>query len=132
MNWVKNFYFRQVALILALAVLLIGSVPAESMAYVVGSEAVAASQTRGEDMDRVQTVLESKIVSQKLSGMGLSTEEVTSRLDVLNDSEIHQFAAQIDSLYPGGDGLGVVIALLIVVILVIVILKLSDKKLIIQ
>ena len=131
MNWIKSFYFRQIALVLAFAVLVIGSIPARSMAYVVGVDE-AAPQSRVSDMERAQRVLESKLVSAKLAQMGISSEEVNTRLDKLSDSELHQFAKKVDSLYPGGDGLGIVIALLIIIILVMVILKLSDRKIIIK
>ncbi|MDO8427322.1 MAG: PA2779 family protein, partial [Deltaproteobacteria bacterium] len=63
---------------------------------------------------------------------GLSMTEVKSRLDKLSDSDLHSFASQLDSLYPGGDALAAVIALLIIVILVMIILKFSNKKIIIK
>lgn len=132
MNLVKKMYFKQVALMLAFAILVIGSIPAKSMAYVVGAEGVAAGSSRAADMATAQRVLESKLVSEKLNDAGLTNSEIKNRLDRLSDSELHQFAGQLDSLYPGGDALGLVIALLIIIILVIVILKLSDRKIVIK
>ncbi len=131
MRFVKKLYFRQIALVLAFAMLIIGSIPSKSMAYVVGAD-TAESFSRAADMDRAQRVLESKLVSEKLSSAGLSMTEVKSRLDKLSDSDLHSFASQLDSLYPGGDALGAVIALLIIVILVMVILKFSNKKIVIK
>lgn len=131
MNFIKKLYFRQVALAVAFAVLVIGSIPARSMAYMVDTTSVVES-ARAADLANIQRILEEKVVSEKLSQAGLSMTEIRSRLDKLSDSEVHQFSKQLDSLYPGGDGLGVVIALLIIVILVMVILKLSDKKIIIK
>lgn len=132
MKIVKKMYFRQVALVMAFAILIIGSIPARSMAYVIGAEGMAAESSRSVDMDRVQRVLESKLVSEKLDQAGLNSTEIKNRLDRLSDQELHQFAGQLDSLYPGGDGLGVVIALLIIIILVMVILKLADRKIVIK
>ncbi len=131
MRFVKKLYFRQIALALAFSMLVIGSIPSKSMAYVVGVDR-AESFSRAADIDRVQRVLESKLVSEKLSQAGLSMTEIKSRLDKLSDSELHSFASQLDSLYPGGDAFGVVIALLIIVILVMVILKLADRKIVIR
>lgn len=131
MNWVKKLYFRQIALAVAFSMFVIGSIPSESMAYVVGSE-VSAPSGRASDMDSIQRVLESKLVSEKLSKAGLSGDEINSRLAKLSDTEVHQFAKQLDSLYPGGDALGAVIALLIIVILVLVILKIADRKIVIR
>lgn len=130
MNRIKRFYFKQVAIAVIFGLLVIASVPAESMAYMVATPSAPAS-SRAEDMARVQRVLESKIISSKLSGYGLTTTEVKTRLDKLTDAELHQFSTQVDSLYPGGD-LGIVIALLVIVILLLVIMKLSNKKIVIQ
>lgn len=132
MKFVKSWYFRQIALVLAFTMLAIGSIPAKSMAYVVGSEAVVAEHSREADIARIQRVLESKLVSDRLSQAGLSQDEINSKISQLSDDEVHSFASQLESLYPGGDALGAVIALLIIVILVLVILKLSDRKIVIR
>jgi hypothetical protein len=101
MNLVKKMYFKQVALMLAFAILVIGSIPAKSMAYVVGAEGVAAGSSRAADMATAQRVLESKLVSEKLNDAGLTNSEIKNRLDRLSDSDPHQFAGQHDSRYPG-------------------------------
>jgi len=132
MKFVKSWYFRQIALVLAFTMLAIGTVPAKSMAYVVGSEAVVAEYSREADIARIQRVLESKLVSDKLSEAGLTQEEISSKMAQLTDDEVHSFASQLESVYPGGDGVGVVIGLLVIVILVIVILRLMDRKIIIR
>ena len=89
------------------------------------------SSIRQEDLSKIQTVLESKMIHQRLADLGLSQEEITSRLAQLSDQEVHQVAGQIDSLYTGGDGLGVVIALLVIAILVVILLQLTGHKVII-
>lgn len=132
MKFVKSWYFKQIALVLAFTMLAIGAIPAKSMAFVVGSDAVVAEHSREADIARIQRVLESKLVSDKLSEAGLSQDEINGRMTQLSDEEVHSFASQLESVYPGGDGLGVVIGLLVIVILVIVILKLMDRKIIIR
>lgn len=132
MKWIKKLYFKQVAVILAMSIFIIGSIPAKSMAYVVGTEAVAASTQRAADVANIQRILESKLVSERLSQAGLSMTEIKSRLDKLSDEEVHGFSSQLETVYPGGDALGVVIALLIIVILVMVILKLSNRQIVIR
>ncbi len=130
MNWIKGLYFKQIALVVALGIFMIGAVPVESMAYVVGS--ASAPTERGADMDTAQRVLESELVSQKLIRVGLTSDEVKDRLAELSDAELHQFAKQVDSLYPGGSASGVIIAVLVIAILILVILKLTDHKIIIK
>ena len=132
MKLVKSWYFRQIALVLAFTMLAIGAIPAKSMAYVVGSEAVVAEHSREADLARIQRVLESKLVSDKLSESGLSQDEISGRLSQLSDEDVHSFASELESVNPGGDGVGIVIGLLVVVILVIIILRLMDRKIIIR
>jgi hypothetical protein len=132
MKLVKNWYFRQIAFVLAFTMLSLGAIPAKSMAYVVGSEAAVSEHSREADIARIQRVLESKLVADRLSQAGLTEEEINGKITQLSDEEVHSFASQLESVYPGGDGLGVVIGLLIIVILVMAILKLSDRKIIIR
>ncbi len=138
MNWVKSWYFKQIALMLAFAVLCIAAVPAQSLAYVVGtdtlkgSDVIIISSDRATDLERVQRTLESKIVKNRLSELGFSADEVNERLESLTDADLHHFAAQIDNLNPGGglvSGLG---ALLIIALLILVVLKITDRKIIIK
>ncbi|HBG45884.1 MAG TPA: hypothetical protein DDW94_02740 [Deltaproteobacteria bacterium] len=135
MKVVKSWYFRHIAAALALTMFMFGAVPAKSMAYVVGSDAVvaqAAEHSREADIARIQRVLESKLVSDRLNQAGLTQSEIDAKISKLSDQEVHSFASQLESLNPGGDGFGVVIALLVIVILVMVILKLADRKIIIR
>ena len=105
------------------------------MAYVMGvdpsSSAEEMSVERGADMAKAQRVLESALVGKRLAKAGLTPEEVQSRLNALSDVELHQFASQLDTLYPGG-GSGVIVSILVIVVLVLVILKLTDHKIIIK
>lgn len=132
----RNRFFRVAALTLIPSFLFVSVIPAKTLAYVVSSGEFygpAVSQSvRVADMDKIQRVLESRIISERLKGLGLSEEEINTRLSKLTDEELHQFATQVDSLYPGGNGLGIVIAILVIILLVIVILKVMDKKIIIE
>jgi len=135
MKVVKSWYFRQIAAILAFTMLVIGAVPTKSMAIVVNTDAVVAASaehSREADIARIQRVLESKLVSDRLQQTGLTQDEIQGKIKNLSNEEVHSFASQLESLYPGGDGFGIVIALLIIVILVMVILKLADRKIIIR
>lgn len=131
----KSRFFKATAVVLTLSFLVVALVPARSLAYVVGSDGFsgsAAFSDRGEDLARVQRVLESKMIAKRLEALGLTSEEIDSRLSGLTDGEVHSFAGQLESLYPGGNGLGLLIAVLIIILLVIVILKVADKKIIIE
>ena len=121
---------KPLALYLSVACFVIAGIPRDSLAYLVESQ--PASYSRGADMDKIQRVLESKMVSQRLQELGLSPDEINSKLAGLGDAEIHQFASRLDSLMPGGDMLIDIMALLVIAILVLVILHLLGYKVIIK
>lgn len=88
------------------------AVVTEANSMPVGSPAVLDND--GSDFATVQRILESKMVSGKLKELGLSQGDIERRLKSLSDGEIHQFAADIDSLYAGGDAGGVMIVIAVV------------------
>jgi hypothetical protein len=126
----RFFYMKPVAVYLAVAFLIMTSIPTDSLAYIV--QAGETSLYRSGDRATVQRVLESKVVSQRLSELGLSVDEVKSRLDKLSDQELHSFATTIDNLYPGGDAVSAVIGLLIIAILVMILLHMTGRKIVIK
>ena len=123
------FILKPVALYLAFAFFLIASIPQNSWAYLVDSQTL--NHSREADMNKIQRVLESKMVSQRLSELGLSMDEINSNLQQLSDADIHQFASQLESLMPGGI-LEFIIGVLVIVILVLVILQITGHKVIVK
>lgn len=122
---------RCIALYLVFAMFIIGITP-RLEAGIVPSQIVQTTQIdRAGDIERIQRVLEMKVIRERLEKLGYTSEEIRQRLDSLSDHQIHQLARQIDELRVGGDGLGVVVALLVIVILVIVILQLTGHKVIV-
>ncbi|OGQ57799.1 MAG: hypothetical protein A3J24_02225 [Deltaproteobacteria bacterium RIFCSPLOWO2_02_FULL_53_8] len=134
MKIVKKWYFKKIAVVLVMAIFIVGSIPAKSMAYVVaGQHAGVAAFDRAADMNSAQRVLESKVIAGKLVEAGLTATEVQSRLDKLTDAELHSFSQQVNNLYPGGDGgLSFLAALLVIVIIALLVLKMADRKIIIK
>jgi len=82
---------------------------------------------RAEDLQSIQRVLENKLVQQRLADLGLTPEEINAKLSGLSDAQLHQMAAQIDALMPGGE-LGLIIALLVIAILVVIFIYLLDRR----
>ena len=87
---------------------------------------------RDSDIKTIQSMLEMKLLKQRLADLGYSTEEIKNRLDRLNDEQIHALALKIDALKAGGNGLGVIIALLVIAILVVLLIQLSGHRVVIQ
>lgn len=84
------------------------------------------------DVDAIAAVreaLERGILTEKLTALGLSPDEIRTRLDALTPEERQAVLADVDQIQAGGDGL---VTLLLVVLLVILILKLMDKEITIK
>jgi len=117
---------------LVMTTLMMGWCPPEGMAMVAPALSTATESVsvpnRVTDLQKVQSVLESKVVRQRLEDFGLTPEEINAILARLSDDQLHQLATQIDALIPGGDGLGIVIALLVIAILVVILVYLFGHR----
>ena len=97
------------------------------------ASSVSGEGSRAEDLSKVQSFLENKVVVQKLIDYGVSPEEAKAKVEAMSSRELHRLASLTERVAAGADdALGVIIALLIIVILVIVILKLSHKEVVIR
>ena len=131
MNIIRHgLLLRRVAITLILIMLPLSFIPRVEAAFIPSDES-SSSMMRQQDMATVQKALEHKLVKQRLSDLGYTEEEIAARLNQLSDQELHSFASQLDSLNPGGDGLGIIIAILVIALLVILILKLWDKRIVV-
>lgn len=101
--------------------------PSEATASLASVETILSnsdpSLLRAEDLQKVQRLLENKIVRQRLEDMGLSEEEINARLERVSDLQLHQLAMQIDALMPGGDDgtLTTIVLVLLIVVLILLI-----------
>jgi hypothetical protein len=86
------------------------------------------STDRMAELAKIQAALESKVIQQKLSDYGLTSEEAMARINKLSDEQIHQFAKNTEALQAGGDGVEAVIGLVILAILVVVLIYLLQHR----
>jgi hypothetical protein len=87
---------------------------------------------RESELQKIQILLESKLVSQRLSDLGFTVDEIKERLAQLPNVQIHQIAQHLDGLQTGGDSaLGIIIALLVIAVLVVILLQLTGHKIIV-
>jgi hypothetical protein len=125
----KKPFFKILSIYLALAMGLM-TLPAQGWAmFIPAGETATARQA---DLDAIQKTLESTVVKQRLMDLGLSSGEALERLKALSDEQIHRFAADLDSLQAGGDGLGTLIFLLLVAVLVVLLLQATGHRVIIK
>ena len=93
------------------------------------SEVIALSQSdRHSDLQKIQKVLESKMIRERLKQLGFSEEGIQNRLHQLTNDQIHQIALQVDELNVGGDGGTVVIIILLILILAGVIIYVTGHR----
>ncbi len=93
------------------------------------SEVIALSQSdRHSDLQKIQKVLESKMIRERLKQLGFSEEGIQNRLHQLTNDQIHQIALQIDELNVGGDGVTVAIIILLILILAGVIIYVTGHR----
>lgn len=122
---------RQISWYLIAAMFIIGITP-KVEAGLAPSELIAMPQIdRAADIEKIQRVIEDKMVRERLTKLGFTQEEIQSRLDNLSDQQIHNLASQLDDIKVGGDALGVIIALLVIAILVVLLLHLTGHRVIV-
>ena len=124
-------YMKHVAWYLVVAMVIISIAPRVEAGFAPSEIIDLKPEDRAADIDKIQSVLETKAVRERLSQFGLNQDEITERLVQLSDEQIHQLALQLDDLRVGQDATGVIIAVLVIVILVIVILQLTGHKIIV-
>ena len=129
---------RRASWFLALAIMMagwmgvLGSFRGVAEASVIASQG-GAGDLRAADLTKVQTVLEQKVVLQKLLDYGVSSEEAMAKIRSMSDSDLHRLASLSDRVAAGSDsGIGILIGLAILVILIIVILKLMNKQVVVK
>jgi hypothetical protein len=125
-------FMKQVAWYLIVAMFIIGIAPKVD-AGLAPSEVINLTQPdRSVDLQKIQKILETKAISERLTQFGLTHEEIMNKLSQLSDQQIHKIALQLDDLKVGQDsGLGIIIALLVIAILVVLLLQLTGHKVII-
>lgn len=124
-------FMKHVSWYLVIAMFIIGIAPRVD-AGLAPSEIIALTQVdRTADLGKIQKVLETRAISERLAQFGLTQDEIQKRLTQLSDQQIHQTALQLDDLKIGQDALGVIIALLLIAILVVLLLQLTGHKVIV-
>ena len=123
---------RGITWYLVVAMFLIGITPKVEAGLSPSEVIVDGQNDRNHDIATIQGIIEMKMIKDRLEKLGFSTDEVNSRLDRLSNQQVHQLALQLDDIKIGGDGLGVVIALLVIAILVVLLIQLTGHRVIIK
>lgn len=125
-------FLKQVSWYLVFAMFFIGIVPKVEAGFVMSDPLAAAQVDRAQDLEKIQKILEMKMIRERLGALGLTADEINSKLAQLSDQQVHQFASKLDGLKVGGDTGGFIIGFLVVVILIIVILQLTGHRILVK
>jgi hypothetical protein len=128
----KTGWFVVLALAMASWMGLLGSLRGVAEAGLIASHHSEA-EARSEDLAKVQSFLENKIVVQKLVDYGVSPEKAKAKAEAMSAQELHRLASLTDRAAAGTDsGIGLLIGLAILVLLIILILKLMNKEVVVR
>ena len=128
----KTGWFVVLALAMASWMGLLGSLRGVAEAGLIASH-LSEAEARSEDLAKVQSFLENKIVVQKLVDYGVSSEEAKAKVEAMSAQELHRLASLTDRAAAGTDsGIELLIGLAILVLLIIVILKLMNKEIVVR
>jgi len=130
MKQLRLCFRKALVIYLILALTVLGCLPIDVMAAIIPSDLETASVTVGmdrvADIEKIQSALESKLVVQRLTDLGLTVEEVQQAMAKLTTQELHDIASNLDGVQAGGE-LGLIIGVLVVVILVLLIIFLAKR-----
>jgi hypothetical protein len=116
---------------LVVAMFVIGIAPRVEAAFSPSEILPLIAGDRASDMERIQKVLEMKLVQQRLQDLGYTAEEIGNRLSQLGDQQIHRLAQKLDDLKVGQDGTGVIIFLLVVIVVILIVLQATGRRVIV-
>ena len=127
----RTAWFFVLAIVMAGWMGVLGSFRGVAEASVIASHG-GAGDLRAAEIAKVQTVLEQKVVMQKLLDYGVSSEEAMAKVRSMSESDLHRLATLTDRVAAGADGVGFVIGLAVLVILILVILMLMNRHVVIR
>jgi len=128
----KAGWFVVLALAMAGWMGVLGSLRGVAEAGLIASH-LSEVETRSEDLWKVQSFLENKIVVQKLVDYGVSPDEAKAKVETMSEQDLHRLASLTDRAAVGTDsGIGILIGIAVLIILIIIILKLMNKQIVVR
>ena len=128
----KTGWFVFLAVAMAGWMGVLGSLRGVAEAGVIASR-FSETDGRAEEMAKIQSFLENKVVMQKLVDYGVSPGEAKAKVQAMSSEDLHRLASLTDRAAAGTDsGIGILIGLAVLIILIIVIVKLMNKDIVIR
>jgi hypothetical protein len=128
----KAGWFVVLALAMAGWMGLLGSLRGVAEAGLIASH-LSEAETRSEDLWKIESFLENKIVLQKLVDYGVSPDEAKAKVETMGAQDLHRLASLTDRAAAGADdGIGILIGIAVLIILIIIIFKLMNKEIVVR
>jgi len=124
-------WFVVVALVMSCWMGAVAALQGVAEAGVIGSR-VADGAAAPQDLAKVQSFLENKIVVQKLVDYGVAPEQALAKVQGMSAEDLHRLASLTERAAVGADGSIGLIGLLVVIILVIVILRMTNTSVVVR
>ena len=124
----KKKMVKWVSWYMVIVTFLIGITPRVDAAFSPSERLALLQSDRQSDLQKIQKVLESKMIHERLNALGFTQDEIQARLSQLNEVQIHHLALNLDEMKAGADGGEIVIVLLLIAILVVLIIYLSGHR----
>lgn len=110
----------------------IAALPMAAHAAFISSSENVFAEMDVTSVEGIQIALENELLTERLTALGLSSEEIQARLDSLSSEERLAVMADVEKLQTGGDGVGSLVSLAVLVLIIILIIKLMDKEITIK
>jgi hypothetical protein len=127
-----KLFFKFVSWYLVFALFVFGFTPEAFAALIPSENTGLTSIDRSMDFQKIQKVIESKMVKKRLEALGFSQEEIQIKLHRLDGNQMHLLAQNLDELKVGGDGFEFIVVTLLLAIIGLIWLHINNKKITIQ
>lgn len=127
----KTKWFVVVALVLSCWMGVVASLQGVAEASVIGSS-LANGSGSPQDLAKVQSMLENKLVVQKLVDYGVTPEQALAKVQGMSAQDLHRLASLTDRAAVGADGSVGLIGVLVAIILIIVILRMTNSSVVVR
>jgi hypothetical protein len=129
---VKASWVKCIAWYLVGAMFIIGITPRVYAGFSPSEPVPLLTFNRSSDLEKIQKVLEIKMVRERLKEFGFTPDEIEKRLTQLSDQQIHQLALQLDELKVAGDGWAVAFLFLLIAILIVLVIYVTGHRIVVR
>ncbi len=128
----KSSWMKMISCYLVVAMFVLGITP-RLYAGFSPSEVIGQPQmNRTADLDKIQKVIEIKMIRERLNVLGFSQEEIQTRINRLSDEQVHQLALKLDELKVAGDEAVAVLIVLVIAAIALLVIYLMGYRMILK